>query len=138
MLLMMIIMSLPLLGIGLFFVLPFWAALAAYLAVLAFFVVYQALMMGAMRLPVRTGAEKILSSRAEVLNWQGNSGQVICEGEIWQAESRGQQSFERRQKVAVSGMAGLKLIVTPRKLRPGRRCSVMASEYPPPQPNELT
>jgi membrane protein implicated in regulation of membrane protease activity len=88
MLLMMIIMSLPLLGIGLFFVLPLAAALPAYLAVVGFSGIYQWLMMRAMHLPARTGTEGMMGSKAVVLNWEGTRGQVICEGEIWQPKRK--------------------------------------------------
>jgi len=113
MFLMMLIMSLPLLGLGLFDVLPFWTALIAYLAALGFFAVNQCLMMGAMRLPVRTGPEKMAGTRAAVLDWHGNTGQVIREGEIWQAESKDKRSFVRGQRVAISRMSGLRLFVEP-------------------------
>lgn len=113
MLLMMLIMGLPLLGIGVFYVLPFEAALAAYLVALGFFGLYQCLMMRAMGIPVCTGTEKLAGSRAVVLNWQGESGQVVREGEIWQAESKARQSFARGQKVAISKITGLTLWVRP-------------------------
>jgi membrane-bound ClpP family serine protease len=113
MFLMLIIMSLPLLGIGLFFVMPFGAALAVYLGALGFFALNQCLMMRAMRLPVCTGTEKLAGSLAVVLNWQGEAGQVIREGEIWRAEAKDRLSFARGQKVAINKITGLTLWVRP-------------------------
>lgn len=113
MLLMMLIMSLPLLGVGLFFVLPFAAALPSYLVLVGFSALYQWLMMGAMRLPARTGREKMPGSFAVVRNWAGNSGQVVHDGEVWLAQTKEKQSFARGEKVAVIRTSGLKLWVSP-------------------------
>lgn len=113
MLLMMFIMSFPLLGIGLFFVLPFAAALPAYLAVLTFFGIYQWLMTRAMRLPPRTGTGRMVGSTGVVLNWEGGSGQLLCEGEVWQAAADGRRTFAHGEKVTIDRMKGLTLWVSP-------------------------
>lgn len=113
MLLMMVIMSLPFLGIALFFVLPLSAAVPAYLAVAGFSGLYQWLMMGAMHLPVTTGREKMIGSVAVVRNWEGNAGQVAHDGEIWQAETSEKQNLVRGEKVGITRVNGLKLWVTP-------------------------
>jgi len=113
MLLMIVIMSLPLLGIGLFFALPLGAAIAAYLAVVGFSVLYQWLMMGTMHLPARMGRQKMKGSIAVVRRWDGLRGQVMLDGEIWQAETEEKQGFAIGDKVGITKVNGLKLRVEP-------------------------
>lgn len=113
MLLMMLIMSLPILGIALFFLLPLSAAIPAYLAVAGLSGLYQWLMMGAMRLPSRMGREKMIGSVAVVKSWERDTGQVIHDGEIWQAETKGRQDLARGDEVRITRVKGLSLRVRP-------------------------
>ena len=134
MLLMMLIMSLPFLGIALFLVLPLGEAVPAYVVVAGFSVFYQWLMAGAMHLPVRTGMEKMAGSIAAVRSWDGRTGLVMHDGEIWQAETEVKQSFARGEKVGIAQVNGLKLRVAP--LAHGYS-SVMATSQPF-MPREVT
>jgi len=87
MLAMLIVMLLPLAGLLFFFVLPFRAALLAYLAgcVVSFFA--HRLMHRAARLPVLTGKEGLIGRTARVVDWQGHRGTVRCHDELWTATS---------------------------------------------------
>lgn len=131
MLLMLFIMSLPLLGIALFLVLPFAAALPAYLAVVVFSAFYLWLMMRAMRLPKRTGTRQMIGSMVTVLDWKGNSGQVICEGEIWHAAAKGSQTFRKGERVAVTRINGLTLLVKPLDKQPGKMLPAAIKTFDP-------
>jgi membrane-bound serine protease (ClpP class) len=63
----------------------------------------------ARRRAVRTGAEEMIGSTGEVLNWIGGQGQVRVHGEIWAARS--DQSLASGRKVRVVGRTGLTLVV---------------------------
>lgn len=102
---MAVIMSLPLLGVELFFFYPWQLALPVYLILVAVSAFFDVLMMRSMRLPVRTGREEMVGSTAAVLNWKGDSGQVMWNGEIWQA--RGKGSFRDGQTVKIDGLSRL-------------------------------
>ncbi len=65
--------------------------------------------MKARRRPPATGAEQMIGSRGEVVEWHGSSGQVRVLGEIWSA--RGAQSLKPKDLVRVTGREGLTLIV---------------------------
>jgi membrane-bound ClpP family serine protease len=114
MLLMAIIMALPVLGIGFFFVLPLPVALPAYLAAVALSAFYHWLMMKAIKEPVKTGRRGMVGLQAEVLEWQGESGQVRCRGEIWQAQVQNGARLSPGDKVEVVGVSGMFLVVRPR------------------------
>jgi membrane-bound serine protease (ClpP class) len=59
--------------------------------------------------PVRTGAEQMIGSTGEVLNWTEDVGRVHVNGEMWEARSK--QSLSKGQKVRVVSRTGLTLIV---------------------------
>ena len=59
--------------------------------------------------PVRTGAEQMIDSVAEVISWSEGRGRVRVHGEVWAAQSK--QEFTLGQKVRVAGRDGLMLIL---------------------------
>jgi membrane-bound serine protease (ClpP class) len=63
----------------------------------------------ARRRAVRTGAEELIGSIGEVLNWTSGHGQVRVHGEIWAARS--DQSLASGRKVRVVSRVGLTLMV---------------------------
>lgn len=63
----------------------------------------------AYRRPPATGAEQLIASVAEVVEWNGTAGRVHVHGEIWSA--RGARAFRAGDKVRVVGRDGLTLIV---------------------------
>ena len=65
--------------------------------------------MKARKRPPATGAEQMIGSRGEIVEWHGSSGQVRVLGEIWSA--RGAQALKPKDLVRVTGREGLTLIV---------------------------
>jgi membrane-bound serine protease (ClpP class) len=70
------------------------------------------LAMQARRRPVMTGAEEMIGSVGEVVQWAGARGRVRVRGEIWAAESA--LVLAEGQKVRVKGRSGLILAVEPK------------------------
>jgi membrane-bound serine protease (ClpP class) len=62
--------------------------------------------------PVLTGAEEMLRTTGEVVDWAGGQGRVHVHGEIWAAESGAM--LAAGQKVRVTGRNGLILTVEPK------------------------
>jgi membrane-bound serine protease (ClpP class) len=61
--------------------------------------------------PVRTGAEEMLSSLGEVVEWDDGQGRILVHGEIWAAKSEAR--LVKGQLVRVVGRTGLTLAVEP-------------------------
>lgn len=110
---MMLIMFLPIFGVVLFFILPLAAAMPLYFILVAISALYHCLMMGAQRLPSRMGPEKMVGSRASVRNWHGNTGQVLWQGEIWQASTLDGSGLSETDDAIIDGRSGLTLFVKP-------------------------
>lgn len=108
---MMLIMVLPLLGLGLFFVLPLATALALYIIVFAVSGTFHYLMMRALRLPAQMGPERMIGSSASVRSWQGRRGQVVWDSEVWEAETPGGSPLATGERVVIDGRSGLTLEV---------------------------
>ncbi len=111
MLWMMVIMSLPILGIALFFVLPWTAALPPYLVLLGFSGSFHWLMWRAMRLPVRAGGEKMVGSAAGLLDRKEDSGRDVCRGGVWQAKAKEENPLARGHKAVTESLSRLTLSV---------------------------
>lgn len=108
---MALIMGLPLLGLVLFLVYPWWVALTPYLILVGASVLFDRMMMRAMRLPVRTGRDALIGSTAVVLNWKGDSGQVAWRGEIWRAAAQRGRTFAKGERVIIEDLSQLTLVV---------------------------
>lgn len=65
--------------------------------------------MKARKRPPATGAEEMIGSRGEVVDWEGSRGHIRIHGEIWTA--RGDRQFKPKDTVRVVGREGLTLIV---------------------------
>ena len=89
--------------------LPVIIAAAATTGALAFFVVGAALK--ARKRPATTGAEQMIGSIGEVVDWDGLEGHIRVHGEIWSA--RAEQPFAGGDSVRVARRIGLILLVTP-------------------------
>ena len=61
--------------------------------------------------PPQTGAEELIGSRAEVIDWSGRTGTVRLRGEIWFA--RAERTLEKDARVRVVARDGLTLTVEP-------------------------
>lgn len=69
------------------------------------------MLMRARQRAIVTGPEEMISSRADVIDWDGTKGHVRVHGEIWNAQSN--QKFSPGQTVKVSAIDGLTLTVLP-------------------------
>jgi membrane protein implicated in regulation of membrane protease activity len=106
-----LILFLPVLAIGLFFILPVSQALPAYLLVLAFSIVLDIMIVRSLRRSRRTDLFAMVGRTGEVMSWTRGAGQVQCQGTIWEARSEHGESFVRGTTVKVIGLRGLTLIV---------------------------
>jgi membrane-bound serine protease (ClpP class) len=90
-----------------------WQVIAGLTALSAtFFMGILGLAMRARHRPVLTGAEEMIGSVGEVVQWAGSSGRVRVRGEIWAAESA--LVLSEGQKVRVKSRTGLVLAVEPK------------------------
>jgi membrane-bound serine protease (ClpP class) len=90
-----------------------WQVVAGLTALsAAFFLGVLGLAMRARRRPVMTGAEEMIGSVGEVVQWAGSRGRVRVRGEIWAAESA--LVLAEGQKVCVTSRTGLTLTVEPK------------------------
>lgn len=87
--------------------LPVVFGVAATTAGLIFGIVGAAIQ--ARKRPATTGAEEIIGSRGQVIDWQGERGRVRVHGEIWSA--RAGRALKPKDAVRVVGREGLTLIV---------------------------
>jgi membrane protein implicated in regulation of membrane protease activity len=107
---MLIAMALPILGIGLFFYLPFWTAFPIYIALIIFSgLVYYGMFAG-MRGKVQSGKEKMIGQEALVIEDIDPEGRVEYGNEIWSAVADGRK-ISRGAKVRICGFQGMRLFV---------------------------
>jgi membrane-bound serine protease (ClpP class) len=89
-----------------------WQVVAGLTALSAmFFAGVLGFAMRARRRPVRTGAEEMIGSTGEVVNWTGDEGSVRVLGEVWAARS--DHGLAKGQTVRVMSRTGLTLTVEP-------------------------
>lgn len=108
---MLLIMAMPVLGLILFELWPLSTALPIYIVLTAISLVFDVIMIRAMRRRARTGFEEMLGNHARVLSWQGSGGKVTCHGEIWSARSREPENWEKGQDALIEQVEGLVLVV---------------------------
>ena len=107
---MVIAMALPILGIGLFFYLPFWTALPSYICLAIFSgLVYYGMFAG-MKGKVQSGMEKMIGRDALVIEDIDPDGKVEYGNEIWSAVTEGRK-ISKGEKVQICGFQGMRLIV---------------------------
>ena len=109
---MIVMMALPLLGLGLFYFLPFQLALSIYLFLLFLSgLMYYGMftVMGRKR-KVRTGFEEMIGEEALVVEDINPEGKVKIGDELWTARSRG-GTFLKGERVKISDHEGLTLMV---------------------------
>lgn len=66
--------------------------------------------------PLASGAEHLVGAEARVLEWTGKDGFVWAEGERWQA--RGEAPLKPGQKVRITALEGLTIVVGGKKSKP--------------------
>jgi membrane protein implicated in regulation of membrane protease activity len=109
---MVVVMALPILGLGLFYLCPFQVALPVYLLFLFIsgFIYYGMFTVMGKKRKVRTGFEEMTGGEAVVLKDIDPEGEVQINGELWTARvERGR--FLKGEKVRICGHEGLTLIV---------------------------
>jgi membrane-bound serine protease (ClpP class) len=109
---MVVTMALPILGLPLFYFLPFSAALPAYLCLLILSGLMYYGMLSAMsrKRKVQTGLEHMIGEEAVVIEDMDPEGKVQIEDEIWKATANGKK-FHKGKKVRIIGAQGLALVV---------------------------
>ncbi len=65
----------------------------------------------AVRRKVSTGIESMIGSYAKVVDWSENGGRVHIQGEIWSARSKDRYELNKGEKVLVSAVDGLTLLI---------------------------
>lgn len=104
-----LLLAMPVLGLGLFAVLPLGAALPAYLAVVSvslgvYWAVFQA-----MHRPVTTGREGMIGDRAEVVTDLSPTGRIRYRGELWRAVAS--EPIPAGSRVVIVGVDGMRVRV---------------------------
>jgi membrane protein implicated in regulation of membrane protease activity len=107
---------LPLVGLGLFAFLPLPAALGVYLPLALLSLAVAVPSVRAMSQPPMTGAEGMRGKQGVVVDADGRSGMVLCEGELWRCRAPG--PLAPGDRVSVIGIEGLTARVRPAQ-RPG-------------------
>ncbi len=97
----------PVIGLGLFLILPWTTALPLYLVILALSLFLYAKIMQSMRRPVITGHEAMLGQTAEI----GPEGNLKVAGERWLIAHP--EGLLPGQRVRIVGFSGLRLEVQP-------------------------
>jgi membrane-bound serine protease (ClpP class) len=109
---MVVIMALPVLGLGLFYLFPFRMALPIYVFLLFISgLMYYGMftVMGRKR-KARTGFEEMMGEEALVLEDIDPEGKVEIDDELWTARARGAR-FMKGERVKICGHDGLTLLV---------------------------
>jgi membrane-bound ClpP family serine protease len=99
----------PLLGIGLFYVLPLAWALPLYGAVLLLSGTLYGLIYRAHRQPVASGKESMLGREVEAVESFEVQGQVRYKGVFWKARST--EPLAEEDRATIVGMHGMTLLV---------------------------
>jgi membrane-bound serine protease (ClpP class) len=104
-----VLLMMPLLGLGLFALLPWPVALPSYLALVAVSLGLYGKILQGMRQPVQTGREAMLGAVVTVTRDTTSQGQVRYGNELWSAVS--EQRLIAGQRARIVGFDGLRLVV---------------------------
>ncbi len=63
------------------------------------------------KMKASTGKEIMVGSKAAVINWDGTSGRVLIEGEIWKAKSDTALQLQKDEPVTVAAVEGLTITI---------------------------
>jgi membrane-bound serine protease (ClpP class) len=104
-----LVLLMPVIGLILFWILPFYLALPFYAIVaVASGLIYYSIMKASHR-PREIGKENMIGRHAEVIQKINPLGQVVIDGEIWEAES--DEILGKGEKVEITALNGLTLRV---------------------------
>lgn len=104
-----VLLMMPLLGLGLFALLPWPVALPSYLALVAVSLALYTIVIQGMWRPVQTGREAMLGAVVTVTRDIASQGQVRYGNELWSAVS--EQRLTVGQRARIVGFDGLRLVV---------------------------
>ena len=107
---MLIVMALPILGIGLFFILPFWTAFPIYLCISLFAALVYYGMFKGMGGKALMGQKKMIGREVLVVDDINPEGKVEFEGEIWTATAEDKHFF-KGERVKIRRFQGMTLVV---------------------------
>jgi len=106
-----LLLIMPILGLGLFAMLPLGVALPIYVAVASVSLgVYWAAFQ-AMHRPVTTGREAMIGARAEVVTDLSPTGRIRYRGELWRAMAR--EPIPAGSRVTIIEVDGMRVWVQP-------------------------
>jgi membrane protein implicated in regulation of membrane protease activity len=114
-----IILAVPLLALALFAFLPVGQALMLYLAILLVCSVFYWIIWRDARRPVTLGVEGLIGGMAQVTENGATGVKVFYRGEIWDAIC--EEPVSRDEKVQITGMERMKLIVRKRHVSTAQR-----------------
>jgi len=110
---MMLVMAFPLLGVALFFALPWRGAIAIYGPGTVLSIFYHYAMMSSMKRPIVTGGPGMVGGAARVVSWSRGRGTVRYQGELWRARDSAGVPLVPDASVRIVDVHGLDLIVEP-------------------------
>ncbi len=113
-----VLLFLPLLALGLFFVFPWKAALPLYGLILIASMIGYWKAFQAQRLPPVMGKRVMVGDHAVVVRAERDEVEVDYRGEIWRAASL--QPLDPGQQVIIEKVDGLTLLVAPLPQAPGK------------------
>jgi membrane-bound serine protease (ClpP class) len=93
--------------------LPLKVILPTILAVTSFIGLGLYLVTKAQVRPRQSGAEAMIGLQGEVTKWSGREGHVRIRGEIWRARSSSGQALQPGDRVSVTDIEGLRVVVSP-------------------------
>lgn len=104
-----LILMMPVIGLGVYWILPFSTAFPLYLVIVALsgFIYFK--IMRAMKHRPESGTEAMIDHTVEVIETNGHSSRVIFDGEIWEAES--DELLKKGEQVEILAVEGLTLRV---------------------------
>jgi membrane-bound serine protease (ClpP class) len=89
-----------------------WALIGSFAVVSAVFIMMMmTLVAKSRRRPVVSGPEHMIGDTGQVIDWDGQTGRVRVQGEIWKA--RANEAFVAGRRVRVERIEGLTLVVQP-------------------------
>jgi membrane-bound serine protease (ClpP class) len=89
-----------------------WALIGSFAMVsVAFFIMVMTLVAKSRRRPVVSGPEHLIGDIGQVIDWDGDTGRVRVQGEIWKA--RATEALKLGGQVRVERIEGLTLVVQP-------------------------
>jgi len=101
-----VVLALPILGLGLFAVLPFWTALPLYGLIVAASVLLVFPGIKALKSPVQTGREAMIGAEGRVVREITSEGLIQIRNELWTASS--DEPITVGEIVSVVELQGLK------------------------------